>query len=80
MKEWLAQQWKLACNGNMLLVLDEHKAQTTNEIRRCQEQCNTLSQQSWVVRTRANTCIVHGIYVVDNPTTSGSPCRAQFNL
>ena len=33
MKEWVLQQWKPACDGEMLLVLDDHKAQRTDDIR-----------------------------------------------
>ena len=29
MREWINYQWKLACDGNMMLVLDVHKAQKT---------------------------------------------------
>ena len=32
MKEWIGQQWKSACNGEMLLVLDVHRAQKTELI------------------------------------------------
>ena len=41
MKEWVIQEWKPACDDNMLL-LDEHKAQKTEEIKSCLEvQCGT---------------------------------------
>ena len=32
MDEWLTQQWKRACDGEMLLVLDVHRAQKTERI------------------------------------------------
>ena len=42
MKEWIVQQWKPACDGRMLLILDQHKAQMTDNIRSCfSAQCNT---------------------------------------
>lgn len=58
----ITQQWKLACNGNMLFVLDEHKAQTTDEIRRCLEQCNTEQ----VVIPPGTTSLVQQVDVVFN--------------
>ena len=41
MKTWINQQWKPACNGNMMLVMDVHKAQTTNTIKHMLRSCNT---------------------------------------
>ena len=35
MRRWIIQQWKPACSGHMLLVLDVHKAQTTEAIQDC---------------------------------------------
>ena len=35
MREWIHQQWKPACSGDMLLALDVHKAQTTDAIQEC---------------------------------------------
>lgn len=32
MKDWINQQWKPACKGPMLLILDVHKAQQTSNI------------------------------------------------
>ena len=32
MSEWLSQQWKKACDGEMILVLDVHRAQKTERI------------------------------------------------
>ena len=32
MDEWLTQQWKRACDGEMMLVLDVHRAQKTERI------------------------------------------------
>ena len=42
MKEWIGQLWKHACNGNMLLIFNRHKAQTTLESLRNQQQLSTL--------------------------------------
>ena len=42
MCEWICQQWKPACNGDMLLALDVHKAQTTDAIQEClRKDCKT---------------------------------------
>ena len=42
MREWICQQWKPACNGDMLLALDVHKAQTTDAIQEClRKDCKT---------------------------------------
>ena len=41
MQEWLQQQWKSACDGNMLLVLEVHKAQKTDGILHRLNQCST---------------------------------------
>ena len=35
MREWILQQWKPACSGQMLLILDVHKVQTTDAIQDC---------------------------------------------
>ena len=32
MKEWITQQWKPACEGPMLLIIDVHKAQKTESV------------------------------------------------
>ena len=32
MDEWLTQQWKRACDGEMLLVLDVHRTQKTERV------------------------------------------------
>ena len=48
MCEWICQQWKPACScncscsGTMLLVLNVHKAQTTDAIKEClRKDCKT---------------------------------------
>ena len=40
-REWIQQQWKPACEGNMLLVLDVHKAQKTEDTLHRLGQCKT---------------------------------------
>ena len=42
MHEWVHQQWKPACDGDMLLALDVHKAQRTDAIQDClRKDCKT---------------------------------------
>lgn len=42
MQEWICQQWKPACSGEMLLALDVHKAKTTDAIHdSLRIECNT---------------------------------------
>ena len=41
MKEWLHQQWKPACRGGMLLLLDVHRAQKTAAVKQSFAECNT---------------------------------------
>ena len=42
MCEWIHQQWKPACDGDILLALDVHKAQTTSTIQEClRKECKT---------------------------------------
>jgi hypothetical protein len=42
MKTWIHQQWKPACEGNMMLVLDVHRAQKTDNIQQfLRSECNT---------------------------------------
>ena len=39
---WVRQQWKPACEGDMMLVLDVHRAQKTEEIQKyLREECKT---------------------------------------
>ena len=41
MEMWLRQMWRPACTGNMLLVLDVHRAQKTDAILKTMEHCLT---------------------------------------
>ena len=42
MKDWIIHQWKPACQEEMLLVLDVHRAQKTKEILGLfKEKCKT---------------------------------------
>lgn len=42
MKDWILNQWKQSCQGRMLLTLDEHKAQKTeNVLDYFNDRCNT---------------------------------------
>ena len=41
MRGWINDQWKPACDGNMLLVIDVHKAQKTPNISHRFKQSNT---------------------------------------
>ena len=63
MKEWIMQQWKPACDGHMLLTLDQHKAQKTDEILSCfRTQCNTET----VLVPAGTTGLIQPIDVVFN--------------
>ena len=65
MKDYIVQQWNPAGDGQMLLVLDEHKAQTTDDIRNClRVQFNTEQ----VVVPAGTTYLVQPVDVVfDHP-------------
>ena len=42
MCEWIHQQWKPACNSDMLLALNVHKIQTTDATQEClRKDCKT---------------------------------------
>ncbi len=42
MKIWVRQLWKPVCQDSMLLVMDVHRAQTTDMIKELlQEECHT---------------------------------------
>lgn len=42
MKIWIHQQWKPACEDNMLLVMDVHRGQTTDQVKELlYESCGT---------------------------------------
>jgi hypothetical protein len=41
MDMWVQQLWRPACSGNMLLVLDVHKAQKTDVILEALDSCDT---------------------------------------
>jgi hypothetical protein len=42
MMSWIRQQWKPACRGDMMLVLDVHRAQKTEEIQKyMRDECKT---------------------------------------
>ena len=42
MISWVCQQWKPACHGDMMLVLDVHRAQKTEEIQKyLRDECKT---------------------------------------
>ena len=42
MREWVHQQWKPNCSGDMLLAIDVHKAQRTDAIQeRLRKDCKT---------------------------------------
>ena len=63
MRQWIIQQWKPACSGDMLLALDVHKAQTTEAIQDClKEECNTYP----VYVPAGTTSIVQPVDVVFN--------------
>ena len=40
---WIRQQWSAACSGNMLPVLDIHKAQKTEDVKALLAEKNTTS-------------------------------------
>ena len=62
MREWIHQQWKPVCSGDMLLALDAHKAQTTDAIQEClRKDCKTEP-----VFVPAGTSIVQPVDVVFN--------------
>ena len=63
MKEWIVQQWKPACDGHMLLTLDQHRAQKTDEIQSYfRTQCNTEP----VLVPACTTSLIQPIDVVFN--------------
>ena len=64
MKTWICQQWKLACHGpEMMLVLDAHKAQMTDNVRKLlKETCKT----NLVMVPPATTSLVRPVDVVFN--------------
>ena len=42
MMSWIRQQWKPACHGDMMLVLDIHRAQKMEEIQKyLRDECKT---------------------------------------
>jgi hypothetical protein len=42
MMSWICQQWKPACRGDMMLVLDVHRAQKTEGIQKyLRDECKT---------------------------------------
>ena len=63
MREWIHQQWKPVCSGDMLLALDVHKAQTTDAIQEClRKDCKTEP----VFVSTCTTSIVQPVDVVFN--------------
>ena len=63
MREWIHHQWIPACNGNMLLAIDVHKAQTTNAIKEClKKDCKTEP----IFVSASTTSLVQPVNVVFN--------------
>ena len=64
MKMWIRQQWKPACHApEMMLVLDAHKAQTTDNVKKLlKETCKT----DLVMVPPATTSLVQPVDVVFN--------------
>ena len=78
MKSWICQQWKPVCQGNMMLVLDVHKAQTTKTIQQCfRAECNTEP----VLVPPGTTSLVQPVDVVFNaPFKAAIEERATTHL
>ena len=78
MKEWIVQQWKPACDGHMLLTLDQHRAQKTDEIQSYfLTQCNTEP----VLVPACTTSLIQLIDVVFNaPFKSAVEKQATVHL
>ena len=62
MRGWINDQWKPACDGNMLLVIDVHKAQKTPDISHRFEQSNT----NVVYIPPGTTSLIQPLHVVFN--------------
>ena len=64
MKRWIHQQWIVACHApEMMLVLDAHKAQTTDDVKKLlKETCKT----DVVMVSPATTSLVQPVDVVFN--------------